>query len=140
MLDNPNSKVSACYIHYRSHHEIYPMKKYMEYGGKCGIASTAYTVQRDYIDKYYSSMFSIFHEMLLNGVGHTDETAMVYCYDKNPELFNIYYGDYYSIFTNYHEITEDQQSIYMYFINECIVKNRIDLAKIAHEKLNKISN
>jgi hypothetical protein len=133
MLDNPNSKISVCYIHYRSHNEINSMKQYMEYGGRCGIASTAYTIQSNYIEKYFNSMFSIFHEMLLNQVGHTDETAMVYSYDRNPEMYNIYYGDYYSIFTNYHSIQEDQLSIQNFFINECYKKNRLDLAKIAEE-------
>ena len=135
MLDYPNPKISICYIHFRSNSEIMPMKAYMEYGGKCGIASTAYTVHTNYIEKYYNLMFSIFNEMLFNGVGHTDETAMVYAYDRHPELFNIYYGDYYSIFTNYHIPTEDHQSIKMFFIDECKRKNRYDLANEAIIKL-----
>jgi len=135
MLDNPNPKVSACYIHYRSHEEIYPMKKYMEYGGKCGIAGGVYTVEKEYVDKYYISMFSIFYEMLYNQVGHSDETVMTYCFDKYPELFHIYYGDYYSLFTNYHEPKEDYNSIKYYFINESINKDRRDLAKIVAEKV-----
>ena len=136
MLDNPNSKISVCYIHYRSHSEIMPMKQYMEYGGNCGIASTAYTVASEYIEKYYNLMFSIFNEMLVNEVGHTDETVMVYAYDRMPELFNIYYGDYYSVFTNYHKPIEDHQSIKTFFIDECNRKGKPDLAKDA---LNKIS-
>lgn len=132
MLDNPNPKISVCYIHYRSNSEIMPMKSYMEYGGKCGIASTAYTVHSDYINIYYNLMFSIFNEMLVNGVGHTDETAMVYAYDRMPEIFNIYYGDYYSIFTNYHTITEDHGSIKRFFIDECNRKGRSDLANMVN--------
>jgi hypothetical protein len=135
MLDNPNPKVSICYIHFRSNSEIMPMKTYMKYGGRCGIASTAYTVHTNYIEKYYNLMFSIFNEMLFNGVGHTDETAMVYAYDRQPELFNIYYGDYYSIFTNYHTPIEDHQSIKMFFIDECKRKDRYDLANEAIIKL-----
>ena len=128
MLDNPNPKISVCYIHYRSNSEIMPMKQYMEYGGKCGIASTAYTVSEEYIEIYYNLMFSIFYEMLVNGVGHTDETAMVYCFDRRPDIFNIYYGDYYSIFTNYHKPIEDHNSIKIFFIDECKRKGRYDLA------------
>ena len=135
MLDNPNPKISVCYIHYRSHYEIMPMKKYMEYGGKCGIASTAYTVSREYIEKYYNLMFSIFNEMLVNEVGHTDETVMVYAYNRMPELFNIYYGDYYSIFTNYHQPIDDHQSIKTFFIDECNRKGRHDLANDALAKI-----
>jgi hypothetical protein len=135
MLDNPNDKISTCYIHYRSENEIKDMKSYMEYGGQCGIASTAYTVHRDYVERYYTSMFSIFNEMLFTGYGHTDETVMVYCYDRHPELFNIYYGDYYSIFTNYHEPIEDYYSIKNYFIMQCLNKNRKDLASSCAESI-----
>ena len=135
MLDNPSSKVSVCYIHYRSENEIYPMKKYIEYGGPCGIASTAYTVEGTYIDKYFSSMFTIFNDMIYNGYGHTDETVMVYSYSKHREIYNIYYGDYYSIFTNYHNITEDYHSIKNFFIFSCLNKNRKDLAKECSMKI-----
>jgi len=129
MLDTPNSKISACYIHYRSENEIKSYKDYMEFGGKCGIASTAYTVHTDYIDRYYTSMFAIFYEMLHQGHGHTDETVMVYCYSRNPELFNIYYGDYYSVFTNYHHPIEDYHSIKNFFIIPSLQANKKELAK-----------
>ena len=129
MLDSPKPKISACYIHYRSENEIIPMKKYIELSGPCGIASTAYTVEGEYIDRYYTSMFSIFNEMLFSGYGHTDETVMVYSYTRHPELYTIYYGNYYSIFTNYHIVTEDYYSIKKFFIVSSLNKNRRDLAK-----------
>lgn len=138
MLDKPNPKVSVCYIHYRGKDEITNMKSYLQYGGPCGIASTAYTVEKDYVDRYYSSMFSIFNEMLYVGYGHTDETVMVYCYDRYPEIFDIYYGDYYSIFTNYHEPIDDYNSILHFFINQAINKNRGDLAQVAINKIVKV--
>lgn len=131
MLDNPNPKVSCCYIHYRSSSEIIDMKSYMEYGGKCGVAATAFTLHKDYTDKFKNAMFSIFNEMLYRGYGHTEETVMTYCYDRFPELFTIYYGDYYSVLTNYHEPLEDVNSIKQFFIYEAIRKNRPDLAKNA---------
>jgi len=135
MLDNPNDKISVCYIHYRSEYEIKDMKSYMEFGGNCGIASTAYTVHSDYIERYYTSMFSIFYEMLFTGYGHTDETVMVYCHQRYPELFTIYYGDYYSIFTNYHEPLEDYDSIKNFYILSCLEKNRKDLALFCVESI-----
>lgn len=135
MLDKPNPKVSVCYIHYRGKDEITNMKSYMQYSGPCGIASTAYTVEKDYVDRYYSSMFSIFNEMLYVGYGHTDETVMVYCYDRYPEIFDIYYGDYYSIFTNYHNVIDDYKSIKNFFIYSCLNKNKRDLAKECSKKI-----
>jgi hypothetical protein len=140
MIENPNPKISVCYIHYRGNEELKNIKDYV-IQGRCGIASTAFTVETTYIHKFYCSMLSIFYEHLLNEVGHTDETVLVYCYDRYPELFNIYNGDYYSIFTNYHKPIQDIETIKHVFINEAISKGRPDLAEIALNKisLNKIS-
>lgn len=135
MLDKPNKKVSVCYIHYRGHEELKNMKEYMKDGGPCGIASTAYTIESKYITRYFTSMFSIFYEKLYNGVGHTDETVMTYCYDRYPEIFNIYNGDYYSIFTNYHQPIEDLHIIYRCFITNALNNGKKDLAKKAAKKI-----
>jgi hypothetical protein len=141
MLDNPNSKVSVCYIHYRGHNELINMKEYMKYGGPCGIASTAYTIEAEYVSKFYTSMFSILYEKLYKEVGHTDETVMTYCYDRYPEIFNIYGGDYGSVFINYHNPTQDLHIIYSCFILNAIKYNNLDIAKkIANQILNSNQN
>ncbi len=135
VLQNPRDKVACCYIHYRSHDEIYPYTKCIEYGGPCGIASTAYTVQAEYADKFYSLTMSVFYDMLYHGYGHTDETVMTYAYDKDPSIFNIYYGDYYSVFQNYHKPREDHSCIYHNFIREAVRKGNVELAKKASHEL-----
>ena len=135
MLENPNPKISICYIHYRGKDELHDMCKYMENGGPCGIACTAFTVETTYINRLYNAMTAIFHEMLFNGVGHSEETAITYCYDRHPDLFTIYYGDYYSVLTNYHKPQEDLWSIRWYFINSALQCGRLDLAKDAATKI-----
>jgi hypothetical protein len=135
MLDNPNPKVSSCYIHYRSKNELSNMREFMRYGGPCGMASTAYTIEASYVDKFYTSMFAIFYEKLYKMVGHTDETVMTYCYDRYPEIFDIYYGDYYSIFSNYKKPTQDIHTIVNCFIKNAANNNRLDLAKTAARKI-----
>ena len=131
MIENPNPKVSICYIHYRGHQELSDMRAYMEHGGPCGLACTAFTVDATYVSKLYSAMFAIFNEMLFAGYGHSEETAIAYCYDRYPELFTIYNGDYYSVMTNYHKPREDLWAIKYYFINQAMNKGRMDLAKSA---------
>jgi hypothetical protein len=134
MIEYPKPKISVCYIHYRSHEELVNMEEFISNAG-CGIASTAYTVEASLVAKFYTSMFSVFYEQLYRGVGHTDETVMTYVYDRYPELFTLYYGDYYSIFTNYHSPIEDFEGIKRFFINEAKKKNRPDLAKIAEDAI-----
>ena len=135
MLNNPNQKISLCYIHYRIHDELYPMYKQLQYGGYCGIAATSFTIQKEYVNRFYNGCLSIFHETLINGLGHAEEQIFTYFYDKYPELCNIYTGDYYSILENYHEPIADHHCIINYFIQEAINKNRKDLAEIYATKL-----
>jgi len=131
MLEQPRNKIACCYIHYRSHEELSDMAEYMRYGGPCGIASTAYTMPAAYVAKFYTAMLQVFYEKLFHGVGHTDETVMAYVYDRYPELFTIYYGDYGSIFTNYHVPREDLSGIVYCFIQQAEQKKRRDLAQSA---------
>jgi hypothetical protein len=90
-------------------------------------------VEAAYMNRFYNGIQSIFHEMLLNGVGHSEEGAMAYFYHRYPELCTIYYGDYYSIAENYHEPRNDYHAIRWYFIDKCMQKGRPDLAKVAAE-------
>ena len=53
---------------------------------------------------------------------------MAYFYHRYPELCTLYYGDYYSIVTNYHGVKEDYPSVRNFFIQEALNKGRADLA------------
>jgi len=135
MLQNPNPKISACYIHYRSKRELDDMQSFFSNGGPCGMAATVFTADRNYIDRFYSSMMQLFHEQLSKGTGHSDEQVMTYCYDRYPELFHIYNGEYYSILTNYHEPTADLNSIRGLFVYSCVNSGRNDLAREATKRV-----
>jgi len=131
MLIKPKPKISLCYIHYRGDSELYPISNYLSNGGPCAIATTAYTIEADYVDKLYNVAMSVFHEQLSEGYGHADEQVMIYCYHKKPEWFNLYYGDYYSIVTNYNQAKQDVYTIYYCFIQSALRYRRYDLASDA---------
>jgi hypothetical protein len=116
MLEEPNPKISMCYIHYRRADELSDMRNYMRWGGKCGIAAGAFTVHKDYVERLYTYAFSIFYEMLSKGVGHSEETVFTYMANRYPDLFTFYNGDYYSLFTNYHLPRRDIQAIIYHYI------------------------
>jgi hypothetical protein len=129
MLEHPRDKVGACYIHYRDHSALYPYEKYMEYGAPCGMATTAFTVAADYVDRYYCAVMSVFYEMMAGGYGHTDETVMTYCYDRyGDNLFSIYYGDYKSVFENYTSPQTDVDEIIDLFFCNTMELGKHDLA------------
>jgi hypothetical protein len=135
MLERPYDAIACCYIHYRGHDELVIMEEYMRYGGPCGIAATAFTVPATMVVRFYTAMFQIFYEKLGRGVGHTEETVMAYVYDRHPEWFVLFYGDYASIFTNYHVPREDVFSVVHFFIQQAEQKKRLDLAQTAARAL-----
>jgi len=127
MLKNPHPKVSFCYIHFRGAQEMTMMSEFAK-GGYCGVGATCFTIESDYVSRFYNGCLSIFHEMLALKLGHHEEQVMAYFYHRYPQLCTLYYGDYYSILTNYHSIRDDYSSIKRYFISEALAKGRQDLA------------
>ena len=137
MLDNPRPKISCGYIHYRSDSELYPMKEFMKNGGKCCIGSGCFSIETSYVERFYEDIFQILIEQISLGVGHAEEQCMVYSYSKNPEWFNLYFADYYSLVTNYHETVEDIQCVQNNFINIARSVGRTDLVELAINSIKK---
>lgn len=135
ILETPRPKIACCYIHYRPPSELYPMRGFLQHGGKCGIAAGLLTVESKYVPRLFASVNSIFYEQLSHGVGHAEEQVLVYCYDRHPEWFSLYFGDYYSLATNYHRPREDTESIRRYFIEPARAVGRHDLAHMPFQKL-----
>ena len=135
VLENPGPRVKVCYIHYRGKEELSSVERFLSGEGPCGIAGTIYTVEAAYVNRFYCVMFSIFYEMIAKGVGHTDEQIMTYCYDRYPHLFTLYYGDYYSILTNYFASHQDLNTIHWCFIERARAVGRNDLAADAAQSI-----
>lgn len=127
MIAAPKSRVSVLYIHYRSREEIGNMTHFVP-GGPCGIAATAFTIEASYITRFYNAMMSIFHEQLLKGVAHSEETVLTCCYDRYPELFTLSFGDYSSVLLNYHRPVESYHVVKHHFIQNAQRSGRHDLA------------
>jgi hypothetical protein len=134
MVVRPNPKLSCCYIHYRSHDDMYPMKERNGLACCCGIAATVFTVEKSYMDRVYTAMFSILLEQISLGVGHADEQVFTYLYDKHPEWFTLYFGDYFSCATNYHSNVEDHDAINTHFIENARRAGRHDLIELAQSR------
>jgi general stress protein CsbA len=139
IITNPKPKVTALYIHYRSSKELEDMDK-MCNTGICGIAATIFTIEASYVNRFFCSMWAIFYEQLSRGIGHTEETILTYCYDRNPDMFNLYYGDYYSTAANYHHIRKDYYSVKNHFIINALRANRKDLVLSALENIKESIN
>lgn len=135
IVEDPRPKITMCYIHYRSKSELYPMSKFLSKGGPCSVSGTSFTLESSYVDRYYLSMMSVIYEQVSQGVGHTEEQAMVYVYDRNPEWFSLYFGDYQSTLTNYHKCIEDLHIMRYCFIENARADCRFDLVREAEEQM-----
>lgn len=127
---NPRPKITCLYIHYRSSTFLENMVDAVN-NGICGIAGTFFSVEKSYVDKLYTTFQSIFYEMLFKQVGHNEEQVLTYIYNRYPELFTLYYGDYYSTICNYHQTIKDHNIVKEFFINNTLDAGREDLANNA---------
>ena len=131
VINSPRPKIACGAIHYRSKRELYPMSDYMKWGGPCSLAGTMMTIQREYMELFYTGMMSIFYEQLQNGVGHTEEQVLVYLFDRHPEWFDLYFSDYRSCIANYHRSVHDHWTIQTHFIQNARNDGREDLVRAA---------
>jgi hypothetical protein len=135
ILAAPRPKIGCCYIHYRSPQELYPMTRYLAHGGRCGIAGGLLTVEASYVPRLALSVMSVLCDQISQGVGHAEEQVFVYCYDRHPEWFSPYPGDYYSLATNYHRVVEDTECVQTHFVGAALAAGRPDIARIARMRL-----
>lgn len=127
VLAAPRPKIAVCYIHYRPPRELYPMTEFLARGGPCGVAATAFTVEAAYVDRFFLATMSVLYEQIAQGVGHSEEQAMVYVVDRYPEWFSLYFGDYQSTLTNYHRANEDLWTIEACFRRRVEAEGRMGL-------------
>ena len=108
---------------------------YLLYMNPTSIAATIWSVEASYIVPLYLRSSQIFYEMLACGVGHSEEAIFTYLYDRYPEMFELFYGDYPSCAMNYHFIRRDLPSIRALFIGEAKLHDRHDLALACEESI-----
>ena len=135
IFDAPKPKVAMVYIQYRSSAEIADVVKTLGNGGPCGLAGTVFTVEKSYMNRFYTRALAIIYEQISKGVGHAEEQIYMYMFDRFPEMFTILYGDYYSVISNYQYPVRDYNTIRHCFIQSAINAGRRDLAKGAAETL-----
>jgi hypothetical protein len=135
ILASPNPKVSCLYIHYRSHKELIDMNTEFASGGYCGIAAGMFSVESAYVNLLFTRCMMIYYEMLSHGVGYAEESVLTYMFDRYPEMFHLYYGEYYSIATNYKYVSRDYASIKQFFITPAIACGRTDLAAVCAQNI-----
>jgi len=96
----PRDKVSTTYIDYIPRSTLTPTQKYYEFG-RCSLCSGFFTGSKPYFYEFCNKIEEKFLHYLNLGYGHADEQLYSPVYFENPELFELYYGDYQQMVTNY---------------------------------------
>jgi hypothetical protein len=104
-------KVSITYIDYISKDELTPVEKYYEFG-RCGLCSGFFTGSKKYLYDFCNRIEDKFLYYLELGYGHADEQLYTPVYFDAPEIFDLYYGDYKSMVTNYTYAYDKNMPIY----------------------------
>lgn len=99
---------STCYIDYIPRNIIHNLPLYFQHGiGRCSLCSGFFTGDMYHMSWFCDEIENQFLEYLEQGYGHADEQLYSAIYFRNPNMFQVYYGDYRSMITNYIKIVED---------------------------------
>jgi len=95
-------KFSTCYIDYQPEHLVRNMPEYFKWG-RCSMCSGFFTGRADYFKRFCDAIEEKFMLALEAGYGHADEQLFSMVYFDNRDIFEVYYGDYREMVTNYVE-------------------------------------
>jgi hypothetical protein len=95
-------KFSTCYIDYIPRDQLITAVR----TGRCSMCSGFFTGRADYMKRFCDEIEEKFLQYLELGVGHADEQLYSPVYFESPEIFEVYYGDYTEMVTNYNWIQE----------------------------------
>ena len=99
-------KVSTVYIDYIQKSLVDNVEQYFEYG-RCSLCSGFFTGHADYMLRFCNAIEAKFLEYLEKGYGHADEQLYSPVYFENPDMFEVYYGDYFQMISNYRGMYEN---------------------------------
>ena len=112
VFQTTRDKVSTCAIDYYPPHRLHDVVRY----GLCTLCSGFFTGRADYMKTFCTRVEEKFLEYLNQKLGHADEQLFWAVYLDDPSLFELYYGDYTEMVTNYLYIKERPGEVIRLFI------------------------
>jgi hypothetical protein len=96
------NRFSTCWIDYQPEALVRNMPEYFKWG-RCGMCSGFFTGNAEFMKAFCDGIEAKFLYALEAGYGHADEQLFSMVYFDQPEIFDVYYGDYREMVTNYVE-------------------------------------
>jgi hypothetical protein len=110
VFEQNRDKFSTCYIDYRPKDLVENAPEYFKHGGLCSMCSGFFTGNAYYMKEFCNEIEKAFMDYLEQGYGHADEQMFSVVYFRRPELFDVYFGDYFQMIRNYVWIKEAPQA------------------------------
>jgi Bacterial protein of unknown function (HtrL_YibB) len=104
--ENPRDLISTIYIDYIAKDMLTPVETYYDYG-RCSLCSGFFTGSIKNLYDFCNRIEEKFLKYLALGYGHADEQLYSPVYFEAPHLFQLYYGDYQQMITNYNGCYEN---------------------------------
>lgn len=120
VMNEYRDKFSTCYIDYIPKTLVNNLPEYFKWG-RCSLCSGFFTGNKYYMGKFCELIEQQFMEYLDLGYGHADEQLYSPIFFKHPEIFEVYFGDYMSMVTNYVKIVESADTVI-----RCLISNAFD--------------
>lgn len=107
------------------------------YGNKVSwvLAGGFFTGNADYMTKFIQRFDEEANLLLEHNNAPLESNIMTLVVFKSPDLFDVYFGDYYSLLTNYHHLTEDIDGIMNRIISHGLNSTERKYGFIACEQL-----
>lgn len=119
-------KVSTCYIDYIPPSMVTNLSEYFLWG-RCSLCSGFFTGNKYYLSTFCDLVEEQFLKYLHLGYGHADEQLFSPIYFEHPHLFDVYFGDYMGMITNYSKVRDNLDCIIFNFIQNTCNNQAYDL-------------
>lgn len=129
-------KFSTVYIGYIQEREINSSFNFIQ-EGRCSMCSGFFTGNKENMFEVCDLIEKKFLYYLDLGYGHADEQLYSPVYFERPELFEVYFGDYNTMITNYVECIEHPHPAIQFLIPSSFDDSKHSLCNSACEKVYK---
>ena len=103
MFKENRNLFSTCYIDYQPKQNTDIVVR----NGWCTLCSGFYTGNKESMYTFCNRMEEKFKYYVQKGLGHADEQIINAVYHDDPSLFDVYYGDYHQMITNYCRVYDE---------------------------------
>jgi hypothetical protein len=112
VFSTTRDKFSTCAIDYYPPHQLDAVVR----NGLCTLCSGFFTGRADYMHTFCNRIEEKFLECLNRKLGHADEQLFWAVYLDDPSIFELYYGDYTEMVTNYLYVKDRAHEVVRLFI------------------------